>query len=567
MQFDATLLDEGALFRCDVTNLCGTTQSASATLHVLPGVVADFDAPVTSGCGPLLVSFADHSTGDVRAWEWDFDLDGVVDSRERNPRWLYELGEPAGRLYGVSLRVTGGNGCSQLFQRPGYIQVFGPSTNIGASPTAGSAPLQVAFTAITTGAVAWEWDFDGDGQYDSTATNPSYTYTEGGLFEVRLRATDAQGCQSIRTLFPPLAVEGPTRNPSSAELLHFVFNEVQGTRVANIAATTALPPDATMSRANWQGDTGRRGFQGNEAGFGCLGYGDPPAILDTGVSVPITGNSLSIQWWMRLRADLSTAARELMIFEGDSSFAQLNGSQLRIRMANNVRGEGGYPHVADIGTWHHIAFVWDAPGGWTYLYVDGQQIAQDRVGNPGSLGGSPRWIGGPSSVSGPTGAASSYFDLDDFRYYDQARTPQQIALDQLHEPPHAADFGDACPGLVGRPWSRVSSEPRVPNASFALQLRRTEPGRPVALFLGASAAHWAGVTLPLDLGLLGLCSGYQLYPGPDFLFLHASGANGIDLPAPIPPDGTLEGAHVYLQWVILGTLGASSAALDLHLHG
>lgn len=570
LQIDALLVDDGALIRCDVTNACGTTPSAPATLRVLPGVQADFEASTTSGCGPLLVSFSDRSRGDVRSWEWDFDFDGIVDSRERNPRWLYELGEPGGRLYTVSLRVTGANGCSQVYQRTGYVQVFGPSVNIGATPISGAAPLTVSFTSITSGAVAWEWDFDGDGTYDASTPNPSYTFTEGGWYGVRLRATDSNGCASIRTLFPPLVVQGPTRNQASAEIQHYVFNEARGSSVANIAATTAAPALGVVNRELWQADAGRGGFRGNDAGYGCLGHGEPPAILDTGASLPLNGSSFSIQWWARLRGPLPAMQRQLYFFQGDETYAQLSGSppsQLSIRMGNNLRLEAGYPYAADLGTWHHIAFVWDATAGWIYLYLDGQLSGQGRVSNFGQLGGGPRWIGGPASIAGPVDAATRYFDLDDFRYHDHARSPQQIAADLLHEPAHFSEFGDACPGAIGRPWSRVSSAPRVPNPSFALELRRVEPARPAVLFLGASATQWFGLPLPLDLGALGLCNGYGLHVAPDLNFIYGTTANGLDVPVPIPPDGSLEGQHVYVQWVILGSLGASSAALDLHLHG
>ncbi|HLT93044.1 MAG TPA: PKD domain-containing protein [Membranihabitans sp.] len=50
---------------------------------------------------------------------------------------------------------------------------------------------QVAFTALTHSAVAWEWDF-GDGN-TSTEQNPVHVYEEGGYYLARLTARDASG--------------------------------------------------------------------------------------------------------------------------------------------------------------------------------------------------------------------------------------------------------------------------------------------------------------------------------------------------------------------------------------
>ncbi|MCF6342450.1 MAG: S8 family serine peptidase [Bacteroidales bacterium] len=63
--------------------------------------------------------------------------------------------------------------------------------NFSADQTEGKPGLVVQFTdwsiagegAAITG---WSWDFDGDGQFDSDEQNPVWTYTEGGIFDVRL---------------------------------------------------------------------------------------------------------------------------------------------------------------------------------------------------------------------------------------------------------------------------------------------------------------------------------------------------------------------------------------------
>ena len=67
-----------------------------------------------------------------------------------------------------------------------------PAADFSASPTSGSAPLDVTFTDLSTGSPsAWSWDF-GDGGI-STQRNPVHRYEQPGLFSVTLTITTGQG--------------------------------------------------------------------------------------------------------------------------------------------------------------------------------------------------------------------------------------------------------------------------------------------------------------------------------------------------------------------------------------
>jgi PKD repeat protein len=80
-----------------------------------------------------------------------------------------------------------------------------PQAVASANPTSGPAPLNVQFTGSGSSdpdgdAISYAWDLDGDGAHDdSTAANPSFTYTTAGTFQVRLRVTDARGASSVST--------------------------------------------------------------------------------------------------------------------------------------------------------------------------------------------------------------------------------------------------------------------------------------------------------------------------------------------------------------------------------
>ena len=58
--------------------------------------------------------------------------------------------------------------------------------------------LTVAFSSAGTNdadgdRLAYAWDFDADGTVDSTAANPTHTYTANGVFNATLRVTDRTG--------------------------------------------------------------------------------------------------------------------------------------------------------------------------------------------------------------------------------------------------------------------------------------------------------------------------------------------------------------------------------------
>jgi len=62
---------------------------------------ANFSASSTVGEAPLEVNFSDISNGNVISWQWDFQNDGIIDSYEQNPSFVYDNKG----TYSVSLTV------------------------------------------------------------------------------------------------------------------------------------------------------------------------------------------------------------------------------------------------------------------------------------------------------------------------------------------------------------------------------------------------------------------------------------------------------------------------------
>ena len=78
-----------------------------------------------------------------------------------------------------------------------------PVAVASANPTSGAAPLTVNFDGSGSSdpdgdPITYAWDLDGDGLYDdSTAAQPTFTYTQSGTFTARLRVTDSPGASSV----------------------------------------------------------------------------------------------------------------------------------------------------------------------------------------------------------------------------------------------------------------------------------------------------------------------------------------------------------------------------------
>ncbi|MDO9577895.1 MAG: FlgD immunoglobulin-like domain containing protein [Candidatus Cloacimonadales bacterium] len=111
---------------------------------------ANFEATPLEGSVPLTCQFIDLSSGDnIQSWEWDFDMDGIVDSYEQNPEYTYQdTGYYSVKLeigpipYEDSfiktyyIHVTGGNWIANEelqkmnYKLCNYPNPFNPSTNL-----------------------------------------------------------------------------------------------------------------------------------------------------------------------------------------------------------------------------------------------------------------------------------------------------------------------------------------------------------------------------------------------------------------------------------------------------
>jgi len=162
-------------------------------IEIFQDPIADFTAPVTSGCAPLVTNFQDASiqgSAPIRAWIWNFG-DGS-NSNQRNPTKIYNTGGN----YNVTLLVVDQNGCSNQITKSNYVvvQEVPDAQFTAANRSACLPPLTVNFTNNSTPAsgLTYDWTF-GDGNV-STQQTPSNTYTALGNYDVKLKVTSSLGC-------------------------------------------------------------------------------------------------------------------------------------------------------------------------------------------------------------------------------------------------------------------------------------------------------------------------------------------------------------------------------------
>ncbi|WAC04453.1 MAG: PKD domain-containing protein [Methanoregula sp.] len=179
----------------NATNTDGSdTKVLPDYITVIPLIppAANFTANPVSGTVPLLVGFRDLSTNTPTSWYWDFG-DGT-NSTDKNPLHGFTT---AGN-FTILLKAANVDGNDTVI-KPDYITVTSlspPVANFTANVTSGKNPLTVAFTDTSANTpTQWLWDF-GDGN-SAPEQNPVHIYTTAGTFTISLKATNADGRNTI----------------------------------------------------------------------------------------------------------------------------------------------------------------------------------------------------------------------------------------------------------------------------------------------------------------------------------------------------------------------------------
>ncbi|PKL60993.1 MAG: hypothetical protein CVV31_13800, partial [Methanomicrobiales archaeon HGW-Methanomicrobiales-2] len=220
------------------SNVYGFNASVVAdAVRVLPAPSAGFTFVPGEGNAPLVVQFADTSSGNVTAWLWDFG-DGNA-STDRNATHIYA--NPG--TFTVTLNASNAYGFNVSVIADAISVLPAPVAGFTFAPSEGNAPLAVQFTDISSGdVITWHWDF-GDGEI-STEQNPSHTYASAGTYTVSLNASNAYGF-NISTV--PSAV-----SVLPAPVANFTYTPDEG----NAPLTVTFTDSSTGNITAWSWDFG-----------------------------------------------------------------------------------------------------------------------------------------------------------------------------------------------------------------------------------------------------------------------------------------------------------------------
>lgn len=157
------------------------------------------------GCRMLNVNFTANTTAvdSIATWFWDFGNGNT--SSIKNPSNVFDSGS-----YNIKLRVVTVQGCIDSVIVINGVRVgTKPIPDFNASPLNVCAFSNVQFNDLSTGNPdQWFWSF-GDGA-TSSAKNPTYSYTDTGIFTIKLivynnRCADSITRTAYITSLPPVS--------------------------------------------------------------------------------------------------------------------------------------------------------------------------------------------------------------------------------------------------------------------------------------------------------------------------------------------------------------------------
>lgn len=152
----------------------------------------------TFACPNVSVPFTNTSSGNNLTYVWNFG-DGSPTTTVTSPSHSFSAGD-----YTVTLYVTDNGSCKDTATL--NIHVTGINLSFTASDTFSNCPpLTVTFNNTSTGTGSILWTF-GNGNSSSTST-PTTIYTLPGVYTVKLKAQNGNGCQDSIT--KTITVLGP----------------------------------------------------------------------------------------------------------------------------------------------------------------------------------------------------------------------------------------------------------------------------------------------------------------------------------------------------------------------
>jgi gliding motility-associated-like protein len=188
-------------YTIQLTDGCGSVVTDTVTVFVSPSPIVSFIANPRTGCAPLCIQFRNISTiasGSISRSVWSFGNGDTASGKD--PIYCYN----AAGTFNVSLTAISANGCSGSLNTVDMITVYQPPiASFTYSPQTVNilSPL-VQFTDNSTSKysiIYRYWTFGKGTDANSTEINPSFLYTDTGMYCATLLVEDNHGCVDSAT--------------------------------------------------------------------------------------------------------------------------------------------------------------------------------------------------------------------------------------------------------------------------------------------------------------------------------------------------------------------------------
>ena len=179
------------VYQVTLIDQCQNQLTEMVIVNVLQAPIVMIPEIIKEGCGPLVVDFNDQiaDSGNF-SYSWDFG-DGATSNIESPTHTFTDEG-----TYDINVVKTSSRGCSGTQKGESKVTVY-PTPNAYGSADRYIADLTnptIHFTDLSNGADSVIWRFNV--LDSSTDNNPSYTYSDTGVYPVLLSVSNLYGCRS-----------------------------------------------------------------------------------------------------------------------------------------------------------------------------------------------------------------------------------------------------------------------------------------------------------------------------------------------------------------------------------
>jgi len=576
-----------ASFQVDLSHAVVDHLSASPTPADNHGedLLRAFDSPATVAAGsnaggtpgpfyvtlPLATPFTYYPA-------WGRDLVVELTSSGLAANQGYRLDAETGAL-GVTRIHVGQVRQTAVVTEWSYVPASGAFAAFDASVVSGPAPLTVQFTDrswtnAAGGVLGWSWDFDGDGVVDSTAQNPSFTYSGCGSFSPSLTVVDAAGSATrVRT------------NLIQLDALEAAFSLDNRQAAAGPLAVqfTDLSAGAPTSWAwDFDGDGVVDSTLQNPAHSFGPGYHDVTLSVTNGCGAATT----TLAGAVVVRPGLPT------ILSGNNGIDPPGGVFFDVEVLRpdglhvsgfdlHCREDAGHPFQVEVfvTSGSHVGkdgvpAVWRLAATGTAvsrgLYTPTFSDVSDFFLPQGRHGLSIYFPDARHRYSNAGGGTPSTFANADLRLtlgaaradrFSGTRYDNRVWNGAIYYEPQPGDvytvFGEGCPNVGGH----VASLGRTPGTelrlgrTFGARIGNLQPTQPAMLFILGFNNQFAApgsLPLPVDLGAFGMTPGCNLRVEALDTFLIINTGRGFeDWTVPVPNQPNLLGLGLYNQVLVL----------------